>query len=72
MITVELVSETEDWAGIWNCQVLSIAPDTDNEQNKVTLLLVEQQIDEFENRIIKIGDDGSIKVGENEIIKEGL
>jgi hypothetical protein len=72
MITVELVSETEDWAGIWNCQVLSIAPDTDNEQNKVTLLLVEQQVDEFENRIIKIGDDGSIKVGENEIIKEGL
>lgn len=72
MITIELVSETEDWAGIWNCQVLSIAPDTDNEQNKVTLLLVEQQVDEFENRIIKIGDDGSIKVGENEIIKEGL
>ncbi len=72
MITVELVSETEDWAGIWTCQVLSIAPDTDNEQNKVTLLLVEQQVDEFENRIIKIGDDGSIKVGENEIIKEGL
>lgn len=72
MITVELVSETEDWAGIWNCQVLAIAPDTDNEQNKVTLLLVEQQVDEFENRIIKIGDDGNIKVGENEIIKEGL
>ena len=72
MITVELVSETEDWAGIWNCQVLAIAPDTDSEQNKVTLLLVEQQVDEFENRIIKIGDDGSIKVGENEIIKEGL
>ena len=72
IITAELVDESREWMGVWTCQVLAIAPDTDNEQNKVTLLLVEQQVDEFENRIIKIGDDGSIKVGEDEIIKEGL
>ena len=72
IITAELVDESREWMGVWTCQVLAIAPDTDNEQNKVTLLLVEQQVDEFENRIIKIGDDGSIKVGEDEIVKEGL
>ena len=70
-ITAELVDENREWMGIWTCQILSIAPDTDNEQNKVTLLLVEKQVDEYEDRIIKIGDDGNIKVGENEIIKVG-
>lgn len=72
IITVELIDEAREWAGTWTCQVLSIAPDTDNEQNKVTLLLVEKQTDEFDGRIIKIGDDGNIKVGENEIIKVGV
>jgi len=62
MITVELVSETEDWAGIWNCQVLSIAPDTDNEQNKVTLLLVERQADIDENQTLLINHEGDIIV----------
>lgn len=72
IITVELIDEAREWAGTWTCQVLSIAPDTDNEQNKVTLLLVEKQTDEFDGRIIKIGDDGNIKVGEDEIIKVGV
>jgi len=72
IITAELVDESREWMGVWTCQVLAIAPDTDNEQNKVTLLLIERQAYEFEDRIIKIGDDGSIKVGEDEIVKEGL
>lgn len=72
IITVELIDEAREWAGTWTCQVLSIAPDTDNEQNKVTLLLVEKQTDEFDGRIIKIGDDGNIKVGHDEIIKVGV
>lgn len=72
IITVELIDEAREWAGTWTCQVLSIAPDTDNEQNKVTLLLVEKQTDEFDGRIIKIGDDGNIKVGHDEIIKAGV
>ena len=72
IITVELIDEARKWVGVWNCQVLAIAPDAEAVQNKVTLLLVERVADEFENRILKIGDDGSIKAGEDEIIKAGV
>ena len=72
IITAELIDEYREWVGTWKCQVLAIAPDTDNVQNKVTLLLVERVATEFMDRVLKIGDDGSIKAGENEIIKVGV
>ena len=62
IITVELVDETRDWMGVWTCQVLAIAPDTDNEQNKVTLLLVERQADIDENQTLLINHEGDIIV----------
>lgn len=62
IITVELVDETREWAGTWNCQVLAIAPDTDRVQNKVTLLLVERIADIDENETLLINHDGDIIV----------
>jgi hypothetical protein len=62
IITVELLDEAREWAGTWKCQVLSIAPDTDNEQNKVKLLLVERIADIDENRTLLINHEGNIIV----------
>jgi hypothetical protein len=62
IITAELVDETQDWMGVWTCQVLAVAPDTDNEQNKVTLLLIERQADIDENQTLLINHEGDIIV----------
>lgn len=62
IITAELVDETQDWIGVWTCQVLAVAPDTDNEQNKVTLLLIERQADIDENQTLLINHEGDIIV----------
>lgn len=61
IITIELLDETREWIGTWNCQVLSIAPDTDNEQNKVKLLLVERIADIDENRSLRVTTTGAIR-----------
>lgn len=62
IITAELVDENREWMGVWTCQVLAIAPDTDNEQNKVTLLLVERQAEIDENQTLLINHEGDIIV----------
>lgn len=62
VITAELVDETRQWMGVWNCQVLAIAPDTDNQQNKVTLLLVERIADIDEDETLLISHTGDIIV----------
>jgi len=61
IITVELLDDTREWAGTWTCQVLSIAPDTDKEQNKVKLLLVERIADIDENRTLRVTTTGAIR-----------
>lgn len=61
IITVELLDEYREWAGTWNCQVLAIAPDTANEQNNVTLLLVERVADLDDGKILRITDTGAIR-----------
>ena len=61
IITAELVDENREWMGVWTCQVLSIAPDTDNEQNKVTLLLVERIADIDENQTLRVTTTGAIR-----------
>ena len=61
IITVELVDEARDWMGVWTCQVLAIAPDTDNEQNKVTLLLVERIADIDEDQTLRVTTTGAIR-----------
>lgn len=71
IITVELIDENREWMGVWNCQILSIGPDTANEQNLVKLLLVERIEAIDENRILKIGDDGNIKCETENILRVG-
>lgn len=61
IITVELLDDTREWAGTWTCQVLSVAPDTDKEQNKVKLLLVERIADIDENRTLRVTTTGAIR-----------
>jgi len=61
IITAELVDENREWMGVWKCQVLSIAPDTDNEQNKVTLLLVERIADIDEGETLRVTTTGAIR-----------
>jgi hypothetical protein len=61
IITAELVDETREWMGVWTCQVLAIAPDTDNEQNKVTLLLVERIADIDEGETLRVTTTGAIR-----------
>jgi hypothetical protein len=39
MLTVELLSDTREWAGVWKCQVLGTDPDTKVKTNKVRLCL---------------------------------
>lgn len=61
IITVELLDEYREWAGTWRCQVLAIGPDTANEQNRVTLLLVERVADIDDGKILRITDTGAIR-----------
>ena len=61
IITVELIDEYREWVGTWKCQVLAIAPDTDNVQNKVTLLLVERIADVDDGQTLRITTTGAIR-----------
>ena len=61
IITIELIDESRTWAGTWNCQVLAVAPDTVKEQNKVTLVLIEQVADIDDGKILRITDTGAIR-----------
>lgn len=61
IITAELIDEYREWVGTWKCQVLAIAPDTDNVQNKVTLLLVERIADVDDGQTLRITTTGAIR-----------
>ena len=61
IITAELIDEFREWVGTWKCQVLAISPDTDNVQNKVTLLLVEKVADVDDGQTLRITTTGAIR-----------
>lgn len=61
IITAELIDEVRDWAGTWDCQILAVSPDTENVQNKVTLLLVERVADIDEGQTLRITTTGAIR-----------
>ena len=71
IITVELTDVNEQWMGVWKCQILAVSPDTTLYENKVTLVLVERVADIDEDRVLKIGHDGSIKIETTDEIKVG-
>ena len=72
IVTVELTDVTEQWMGVWKCQVLGIAPDTTLYENAVTLVLVERIADIDDGRTLKIGHDGNIKCETTDVIKVGI
>jgi len=63
-IIVELKGLRKDWAGVWLCQILSVSPDLDAEQNAVKLLLVEKQDELDAGRSLRITTSGAIRITE--------
>ena len=73
MLTVELLSDTREWAGVWKCQVLGTDPDTKGKTNKVRLVLEKKVVRPDDDKTLRVVDDGSIRiavVGTNEFIRE--
>jgi len=73
MLTVELMSDKREWAGVWKCEVIGTDPDTKGKTNKVRLVLEEKVARPDDDKILRVVDNGDIRiavVGTTEYIRE--
>lgn len=71
MLDIELYTNTDEWLGLWKCQVIGVSPDCKKLQNKITVCLIEKQTVFGENQIVRIDHDGNIMTTntDNDIIR---
>jgi len=61
IITLELTDFDGEWMGVWECQVLEVAPDTTLYENAVTVVLTEKIADIDDGQSLRITTTGAIR-----------